>query len=242
VAPARDAIVVPFPPGRELEILATRGGQWNLAHAGHLGLSGLQALTRRIALDIGPGAAGRPLLLPAPPPPPPYLADTGELSWEVTGPGKGLVQINTPRTKALIGAVDGVERELGDVSLRVEKTRLGWATLGLTLLAGESFSADAGGRALLIATGEVENTGMGWTDATHSSVGRNWGRAPTLIETVKGVVTLPVAASRVIVFALDGTGQRMTPVPVRNAGGHAGFVFGANGATLWYEVVIAPVR
>jgi hypothetical protein len=242
VAPARDAIVVPFPPGRELEILATRGGQWNLAHAGHLGLSGLQALTRRIALDIGPEAANRPLLLPAAPPPPPYIADTGELSWQIAGPGKGLVEINTPRTKALVGAVDGIERKLGDVSLGVEKTRLGWATLGLTLLAGESFSAEAGGHALLIATGEVENTAMAWTDATHSSVGRNWGRSPTLVETVKGAVTLPVAASRVTVYALDGAGQRMTPVPVRDAEGRARFVFGSSGTTLWYEVAIAPAR
>ena len=242
VAPARDAIVVPFPPERELEILATRGGQWNVANAGHLGLSGLQALTRRIALDVGPETAGRASQLPLAPPAAPYLSDTGELSWHLPGPGKGLVEINTPRTKALIGAVDGVERRLGEVTFGVEKTRLGWATLGLTLLAGESFAADAGGRALLIATGEVENTGMGWTDATHSSVGRDWGRAPTLIETVKGSVTLPVAASRVTVFALDGTGQRMAPVPVHDAGGQAGFIFGASGVTLWYEVVIAPAR
>ena len=242
VAAAREAIVVPFPPGRELEILATRGGQWNLAHAGHLGLSGLQALPRRVALEIGPGVADRPLRLPAEPPAPPYVADTGELSWQVIGQGRGLVQINTPRTKALIGAVDGVEHRLGDVTIEFEKTRLGWATLGLTLLAGESFSADAGGCGLLIATGEVENTAMGWTDATHSSVGRDWGRAPTRIETVKGAISLPVAPSRVTVFALDETGRRMTTVPMRDAGGHAGFAFGASGATLWYEVVIAPAR
>jgi hypothetical protein len=234
--------VVPFPPESELDILATRGGQWNLASAGHLGVSGLQALTRRIALDIGSKAAQRPLLLPATPLAPPYVADTGELSWQLTSPGQGLVAINTPRTKALVGAVSGVERTLGDVTIGMEKTRLGWATLGLTLLAGESFSADAGGRALLIATGEVENSGMGWTDATHSSVGRDWGRAPTLIETVKGVITLPVAAARVTVFALDETGQRRNPVPVRAAGSQARFAFGASGATLWYEVVIAPAR
>jgi hypothetical protein len=242
VAPAREAIVVPFPPGRELEILATRGGQWNLANASHLGLSGLEALRRRIALDIGPGTANRPMLLPASPPPAPYVADTGELNWKPTSPSRGVVEINTPRTKALIGAVDGGERRLGDVTIRIEKTRLGWATLGLTLLAGESFSADAGGRALLIATGEVENTAMGWTDATHSSVGRNWGRAPTRIETVKGAISLPVAAPRVTVFSLDESGRRMTQIAVRDAAGRAGFSFGASGTTLWYEVVIAPIR
>lgn len=240
VAPGREALVVPFPPEREIDVLAARGGQWNLAHSGHLGLAGAEALRRRLALEVGETAASKALLLPKETPRAPHASDTGELHWETLARGTGVVRVDTPRTKALIGAIDGAPRTLGGVTLAVEKTRLGFGTIGLTLLEGESFTA--GGRALLVATGEVENTAMGWTDATRSSVGNKWGKAPTLIEVVKGAVTLPVPASRVEVFALDPLGRRQTPVSVNDANGRAQFLFGQSGTTLWYEVAIAPVK
>ena len=60
-------------------------------------------------------------------------------------------------------------------------TRQQWATAAVSLVDGESFDSAAGGRALLVLTGDQENTGMVWKDASRTSVGNRWGSAPVLM-------------------------------------------------------------
>jgi hypothetical protein len=60
-----------------------------------------------------------------------------------------------------------------------------------------------------------------------------------LVEVIPASITLPVAASRVSVWALDAKGQRQTAVAVRDSGGKAQFNLGQSGTTLWYEFAIA---
>jgi hypothetical protein len=90
---------------------------------------------------------------------------------------------------------------------------------------------------LLVAAGNVDNTGMGW-NTDHTSVGAQWGRAPTLCEGITANVTLTLAAKTARVHALDGNGARAEEVPAKFAAGKLSFEIGPRFKTLWYEIVV----
>lgn len=79
---------------------------------------------------------------------------------------------------------------------------------------------------------------MGWKNGEYTTVGRDWGRAPTLLEDIPATITLPVAARRLEAFALDERGQRREKLPVIDNGGKASVRIGAGNPTPWYELVI----
>ena len=113
----------------------------------------------------------------------------------------------------------------------------GWSVVSLTAIEGDLASAPA--RILVIATGDVENTGMKWVDEKKESVGRDWGKGPTLVETIPARLTLPVPAAKVRAWTLDECGQRKTSVPVTAApSGHAVLEIGPPQSALWYEVEV----
>jgi len=227
-----------FTPTLEVETATTAGGAWSIADGSHLGVPATLALASRVSLSIGAGATG----LSTPPAPPAGLAiasDTGELLWDNSQATKGVVTINTARTKAVVGFTSARSWDLGGVQIAPGTTSLDWTTIGITLLEGDSFAG--GGRGVIVATGNIENTGQIWKDATHTSLGSNWGRAPTLIEVVPASVTLPVATGRVSAWALNAQGQRMDALPVVDAGGNARLVLGGSGPTIWYEFAISAL-
>ncbi|HWL17759.1 MAG TPA: carbohydrate binding domain-containing protein, partial [Opitutus sp.] len=238
VASARQSFTLPLTPTAEIETARTRGGAWSIADGSHLGMPAATALISRVDLSIGENASG----LATPPAAPAgnvFAADTGELRWDVSAASKGVVTLDTPRSKALVGFVNGRSFNLGGVIIAPGGTRQDWCTIGLTLLEGYAFDQQGAARAVLVATGDQENTGQVWKDATHTSLGSQWGNAPTLVEVIPATITLPVAASRVSVWALDGRGARTVAVPVVDHAGRAQFVLGQSGTTLWYEIAIA---
>jgi hypothetical protein len=80
---------------------------------------------------------------------------------------------------------------------------------------------------------------MLWKNAEHSSVGRNWGHAPSLVEGIPARITLPVAAKDIEAWELDECGQRKTKITVESdASGHAVVVIGPQLRTIWYEMAI----
>ena len=84
-----------------------------------------------------------------------------------------------------------------------------------------------------------KDTNMRWKDAARNSVGRAWGKAPSLIEIVPGRITLPVPAKEVHAWALDGRGQRQTTLSVQEAAnGNASLTIGSPARTLWYEIEV----
>jgi hypothetical protein len=124
------------------------------------------------------------------------------------------------------------------VLIRPGLTRQGWCTVTLTLVEGQSFSGRA--RILAVATGDAENTAMGWKDAAKSTVGRDWGRAPSLVEVVPAEIGLPVSPSRVTAWALDERGARAQEVRVEEGGmgGLAVVRLGPPAKTVWYEIEV----
>jgi hypothetical protein len=148
-----------------------------------------------------------------------------------------VLELRGAKTKAVIGHVDRQHIDLGDgVQVIVGRTRSDWCTLSLTLLEGDTFSGNPR-RALLVASGVTENTGMGWQDEARSTVGRHWGKPPSLVEPVAATVRIPRAVATPTVYALDERGQRREAIAVTAAGdGAAQFEIGLPHATIWYEI------
>jgi len=236
IAPARDRVDVSLPSETELDLLAERGSAWNLVNASHLGVPGEAALVNRLAMTIsdGTGAGSLPSLPDVSGPV--YASDTGELAWDLSRAGKGVVTVNTPRTKAVIGFVDGRGFNLGGVVITPGATLQDWCTIALTLMEGDSFNG--AGKALLVLTGSAENTDMGWNE-DHTSVGNQWGSSPSRVEVVSATVELPLPPGRVQVWSLDEQGQRKTQLSVSEHEEKALVIVEPSSGTLWYEVVLS---
>ncbi len=238
VRPARRQIVVRLDKAREVDALRT-GRAWDLVHAGHVGVPAEAALVHRIALAVGGGPAReKPDARPEKPTGRRYASDTGELLWDLSTKGRGVVTVNTARSKAVIGYGGGKRFDLGGVVVEPGATRNGsWSAITLTAIAGK---LDAGpARVLITATGTAENTDMKWKDAARTSVGRHWGTAPLLVEGVPARLTLPLPAPRVRAWALDERGQRKAVVPIQAGGdGKALLMLSPRRHTLWYEVEV----
>ena len=239
VAPGRVAADVPLSRDEEATQVARHKPGWSLPIAHYLGVPDALPLEMRMLLREG-SSAGRHGYPAIPPEQNRFQTDTGEIDWDVRRPGKGVVLVRAPHTRAAVGYVDGRTFDLGDIAVAPGATRQDWCTFALTQLEGTTLRGR--GRALLVLVGDVENTGMGWKDAAKSTVGTDWGRGPTRLEMVPAAITLPVPPDRVEVYALDARGQRAGRVPVADAAGSA--LLRLNEApprAPWFELVIGGV-
>lgn len=163
----------------------------------------------------------------------PIRSLTGELVW---GVDKGhTVSIDTARSKGLIGARLGEVFDAGGVKLQLLGARNDNGVVLATLIEGQDFHGP--GRVLLTALGTEENTGQAWADASHTSLGRQWGGAPVQVEGIVARIELPVPAARVSAWALDARGNRQSPLPVAGEG-TAIVETGGPSRSLWYEIEI----
>ncbi|MEX0323753.1 MAG: carbohydrate binding domain-containing protein [Puniceicoccaceae bacterium] len=169
-----------------------------------------------------------------------HISDTNELRWDESVSQKGFVEVDTPRTKALVGFVNGRSFDLGGVEVTPHANMQDWLTFGLMAMDGDGILSDDGSRCLLIATGECGNTGMQWDAGKTTLVNNNWGGAPSLAEIIPAEVFLPIKHDRVRVWSLDQTGARVEELTVDQDGTGASFSIGPASLTLWYEVEIAP--
>lgn len=239
VEPATNRVDLAFDLSTEMNILATTARSWRVTGGSHLDIPVGNAFTSAIALDTSPDSA---TLTAAP-----EIAsitrlvsDTGQLEWNTQQQGKGFVQINTDKTKAVLGFIENKEYTLGNITLGVGALQQDWATLVVTAQTGSFVQLEDGASLLAVVTGKVENTDMQWTDASQTSVGRNWGRAPVLIESVPYTLSLPVEAHRVQAWALSTTGTRSAPLEIQQSEGVSQVVVEGGAGTLWYEIVVTP--
>lgn len=163
----------------------------------------------------------------------PYASVTGELAWGVNE-GRTVV-IDAARSKGLIGVRTKEPLEAGGVGLELLEARNDWGVLLATALDGGDFASP--GRVLITTLGQIENTGQKWRDERKTTLGRDWGGAPSLVEGIGARVTLPAPAARVRAWALDERGNRREEIPVTGAE-RAAVTVGERYRTLWYEVEI----
>ena len=136
--------------------------------------------------------------------------------------------VDTARSKALIGKV-GEPVLLHDVKIAAGDSMQHWSVIQVTVLEGGDFKSAR--RVLVTATGYAENSGMKWHDDAKSTVGRDWGHAPSIVEGVGGSITLPPGRNWKA-WALDETGARKAEVPVADGV----LNIGPQWKTLWYEM------
>ena len=234
VAPAAREYSMALKPEPELNMLQSTWA-WSLFSSSLLGVPGKLAFASRVNTSVGENATG---LAVAPPAPPGNVvsSDTCQLRWDLATSGKGLFTCDTPRTKLLLGFADARPVTLGGLTLAVSTTKLGWATLGATLVQGETFTNDC--TALIIVTGWWENTGQVWTGTDKNSLGNQWGRAPVLTEVVPFSVTLPVGTNHVSVWSLDETGRRKTAIPLSGTASSTSINVTTNAGSIWYELKV----
>lgn len=238
VAPAQTVERVPFSRETELEVLAGSGSAWNVANLSHLDIPPEIGLVRRIEMVLDPEASDLPDGDPVFEETDVLVSDTGELTWDRSDPGAGVVTLDAPKAKVVMGFDAGRAFDLGGVVIDPGATDQGWSTVTVVCVEGTFADPDTGGRGLIATTGNAENTGMAWTDATRTSVGTQWGGAPTLVENVPVAMVLPYAAERVRVWALDTRGDRAAELAVTDQDGSAAFSLGGENGSLWYEFEI----
>jgi hypothetical protein len=77
---------------------------------------------------------------------------------------------------------------------------------------------------------------MGWKNPEKSTVGKDWGKAPSLVEVVPAAVRFSRPAAPAA-WALDDRGQRAKAAEVAAAGEGAWELrIGPPHRTLWYEI------
>jgi hypothetical protein len=159
-------------------------------------------------------------------------SDTRELIWRTTGDAHGLVTEETDRTQALIGFVKAHRPAVKNLTADVRNE---FAAIVLSAMAAQPIASAS--RLLLTAGSRVTNTGLQWNaERTRTT---QQGGAPSLIEPVRGTVTLRGLAGRVrgvSAVALDGAGKAIgAPIAAKRT--PAGWVvpIGAP-VTTWYLV------
>jgi hypothetical protein len=222
VAPAKTASIAPVSLFQAMEQL--RKGGPRIA-AEHFGVKWQEALMRRVGVRLDEKGEGH--FNPAPAGSR-YESDTKELVWNAE-PGNGVVTIDTPKSKGVIGFIRGRSFDLGGVKIAPGASMQDWATIQITGLEGTDLKTAR--RILVTATGYAENTGMEWTSDAKKSVGKNWGRRPSLVEGIPATIDLG-GKRKLRAWRLDDRGQRAGEVPVKEGV----LEIGPINQTLWYEV------
>jgi len=113
----------------------------------------------------------------------PFVSDTGQLAWHHAQRRQGCVTIQTDRSQALIGFIGQADKPLQNLAATVENE---FCSILLTSLDDRPIGQTD--RLLLVTTARAANTGMQWNDKKTSLT--DWGTEPSVIEPVKGFVTL----------------------------------------------------
>ena len=132
-----------------------------------------------------------------------------------------------------VGPTSNTQPEaFGKLKLSRGESRNNWACFQITAIEREEYPyLPAAKRILITATGDIANTDMGWKNAEKTTVGRDWGRAPVLVEGPAATIELP-GGGKFKAWALDERGQRREELPVADGK----LTIGPQFKTLWYEV------
>jgi len=201
--------------------------------AGDLGLPLFTSL--ETAIGIAP-CDTRPVTHDQPDARSPFHDRRDQLSW-ASDSGKGVVTIDTPRSKAVIGFVSTHPYVLGDVTITPGNTIQGWAAITVTVMEGNTFTTAR--RILVTATGYSQNIDALWTSTDRTSLGRHWGSGPMVVEGIPVSITLPYnSAGETTASSLDPSGHHQVTVPVEVIDGRRRVQLTADYHTIWYALEI----
>jgi hypothetical protein len=160
-------------------------------------------------------------------------SDNGHLTWDTSA---RRMLISSPRSAGVVGNIrPGETIDLGEVTIIPGSTAQDWATINLTVIDGATFKTAK--RILITATGTTENTGMTWKNPEKSTVGKDWGKAPSLVEGIAAKISLPLLKNAKA-WTLDERGQRKTDVPIEQTNSRTQVELSPAKQTLWWELEV----
>ena len=160
------------------------------------------------------------------------VSSTGQITWRPPRDGdpNSRFLIDAPAVRCAIGFLQNETIGLQDVSFQLDRASGGWAALGLAALDDQPISRSQ--RMLLVAVGQVANTGMRWNEQ-RTSVSDQWGREPTIAEGIGATIRMP---GTVNVRALNSRGEAAQKVSVETGQDGSRFDISSRYETLWYLV------
>ncbi|HSI11105.1 MAG TPA: hypothetical protein VK961_03635 [Chthoniobacter sp.] len=195
------------------------------------GIPRMDAFRHPIGMRIGPTTTVA--VPPAPGNTPVIRSDNGELTWDTTA---RRMLISTQYSAGVVGSVkDGETIELDNVRIIPGATHQNWATINVTVMEGVDLKRAK--RILVTATGVAENTDLKWKDAQKSSVGADWGSAPSVVEGICARIGVPFQKG-LRAWTLDARGQRVKEIPVKRETGKSEIEILPNHETLWWEIAM----
>jgi hypothetical protein len=164
----------------------------------------------------------------------PIVSDTKELAWYHPADEEGLVIVDAPRSEALVGFVKEQGKATAHFAAQVQNR---FCTLVLSSMDEQPITRSA--KLLLVAGGTVQNAGQTWNSAGTDVTA--WGGSPTLIDTVKGVVTLRglEGAKAMMLQPMDGAGQPVGEALSAVKRGNDWTVTLGTVTTTWYEITVS---
>lgn len=170
-----------------------------------------------------------------------FISDTDELTWNTENPDKGYFTVNTTNTKLFTGFPDNRKVVIGNVTLEIGKTRLGWATVSLVSRHATGFGETGNPSSILLAaTGVSQNKDMTIESFEDEKIKlSNWGEGPTYVEGIPAIVVIPSEPAKTKCYSLDPEGNRKAEVPVlKSRKGGSKIVLKPEYETVWYEIEI----
>jgi hypothetical protein len=127
-------------------------------------------------------------------------SDTRQIKLDIT---KGIMQLNTPRVQGGAGAINAA------ASVRTDNLGVTWIDEGTTIAylwtSLDGHALDSARRSLFTVTTRALNSGAVWQFGD-SSLGKNWGAAPIVMEATKIGVNFYTNADSLVVHPLDTFG------------------------------------
>ncbi|MCH5372842.1 MAG: hypothetical protein JJ992_02610, partial [Planctomycetes bacterium] len=161
-------------------------------------------------------------------------SDTGQLHWCDADRHQGFVTVDTPATQALIGFVGDSGKATSNLTARVENS---FCCLYLTSLDGKPIAAAS--RLLLTATARATLSGFEW-NSDRKTV-NSWGHAPTVIEPVRGRITLQGLndAAKLSVTPLAAEGRPLDSAVAAERTEQGWIIPIGQPVTTWYVIEVA---
>jgi len=148
-------------------------------------------------------------------------SDTGELKWNY---GQGFFTINTDKTQAAVGFLNGKNIQLKDVNIAA---RTKFCSLSLVSLDDQPLALSR--HLLLTSAARIENQGQKFNVSKTQL--KDVGRAPILVEGVEARITLN--RQPLEVYSMDINGKRLAELEMQDTS----FVIRGSDQAFFYEIV-----
>jgi hypothetical protein len=141
----------------------------------------------------------------------PYITDTREINWNTTD---GTITIETDKFIGAGGYLSNLKNKTSGALSVVNCPEFDFGVVTWLSLTDSSVSHTK--RSLITLGSKIQNTGMIW-NSDNTSVGDNWGTAPTQIYPLTLDLNLNIVADSIRVYPLNSTGREemITPFVVK---------------------------